>query len=236
MAENENEVFPQQEREDHYVWKGSPERNTTPNFDNKSDPEIWELFRNGNQAALTYIYQSYADKMYNYGCQFTNKHELVSDCIQELFTEIITKRKKLGKAFSIKFYLFKSLRRKLFRTMKKEQKLQKGASEGFNILEDASVKFIDQEFSTFQRKIITEECNKLSPRQKEALMLYFYEGLSYKEIALTLEMTRTKSARVLIYRAIDSLSSRLQQYKHLLYPLILLLLASKLFASLFLSA
>lgn len=231
MSENEKEVFSQQEQDNCYVWKDERKSGESVSFDNMPDRETWELFRNGDQAALTFIYQSYADKMYNYGCQFTNKHELVSDCIQELFTEIITKRKRLGQAVSIKFYLFKSLRRKLFRAVRKENKQQKRAqhkgSEGFNILEDGSVKFIDQEFSSFQKKIITEECNQLPPRQKEALMLYFYEGLSYNEIAMTLGMTKTKSARVLIYRAIDSLSSRLNKYKHLLYPLLPLLLASR---------
>jgi RNA polymerase sigma-70 factor (ECF subfamily) len=231
MSEKEKEIFSQQEQGDDYVWKEDLRNTAAVSFADKSDPEIWELFRNGDQAALTYIYQCYADKMYNYGCQFTDKHELVSDCIQELFTEIITKRKKLGKAVSIKFYLFKSLRRKLFRAIRKESKQQERAhlraSEAFNILEDGSVKFIDQEFSSFQKKIITEECNQLPARQKEALMLYFYEGLGYQEIAKTLGMTKTKSARVLIYRAIDSLSSRLQKYKHLLYPLLPLLLASR---------
>ena len=232
MSEQEKEIFSRPEQYNRYVWKDERNGDKLSSFDNRSDQETWELFRNGDEAALTFIYQSYADKMYNYGCQFSDKHELVSDCIQELFTEIITKRKRLGQAVSIKFYLFKSLRRKLFRAVRKEQKFQKNASssavEGFNILEDGSVKFIDQEFSSFQKKIITEECNQLPARQKEALMLYFYEGLSYKEIAKTLGMSKTKSARVLIYRAIDSLSSRLQKYKHLLYPLLPLLVASQL--------
>lgn len=232
MSEHEKEVFSQPVQDNRYVWKDERNGDKLSSFDNRSDQETWELFRNGDEAALTFIYQSYADKMYNYGCQFSDKHELVSDCIQELFTEIITKRKRLGQTVSIKFYLFKSLRRKLFRAVRKEQKRQKSAPtvavEGFNILEDGSVKFIDQEFSSFQKKIITEECNQLPARQKEALMLYFYEGLSYQEIAKILDMTKTKSARVLIYRAIDSLSSRLQKYKHLLYPLLPLLLASQL--------
>lgn len=205
-------------------------RNIRASEEIRSDKEVWEAFRNGDEAALVSIYQQYANKMYNYGCQFTRDEALVSDCIQELFTEIITKRKKLGDTVSIKFYLFKSLRRKLLRSLKKERKLldrhETIAREAFNILEDNSVRFINQEFTSLQKEIITEECNQLPPRQKEALMLYFYEGMSYREIAATIGMTRTKSARALIYRAIDSLSSRLQKYKHLLYPLWPLLLAS----------
>lgn len=232
MSEKEKKIYPQKIQSDNCVDKVNLRQNSIDQLNSLSDSEIWNLFRSGDEKALTFIYQSYADKMYNYGCQFTDKHELVSDCIQELFTEIIRKRKKLGKAASIKFYLYKSLRRKLFKLLKKENrlrsKLQIRAAEGFNILEDASVKFIDQEFSSFQKKIITEECNLLPPRQKEVIMLYFYEGFSYQEIAQTLGMTRTKSARALVYRSIDSLSARLKKYKHLLYPLLPLLLTIQL--------
>lgn len=200
---------------------------------NKTDSEIWSAFRRGDEEALVYIYREYVNKMYNYGCQFTSQKELVSDCIQELFTEIISKRHKLGSTASIKHYLFKSLRRKLLRVLKKEKKYRQAGEistlEGFNILEDTSVKFIHQEFTDQQKGIISSECNQLPTRQKEALLLYFYEGMSYKEIAETVGMSRTKSARALIYRAIDSLSQRLQKYKDILYPLWPLLLAGQIF-------
>lgn len=189
----------------------------------KYDAAIWREFRNGDEEALVYIYREYANKMYNYGCQFTGNKELVSDSIQELFTEIISKKQSLGDTVSIKFYLFKALRRKLLRVLKKEKMFlnrnDAAEHEGFNVLEDASIKFINQEFSDRQKIIITKGCNKLPCKQREALLLYFYEGMSYKEIAETMGMTRTKSARAIIYRAIDSLSVHLQRYKELLYPL-----------------
>ncbi len=196
----------------------------------QSEVEIWNAFKDGDEGALIYIYQEYANKMYNYGCQFTRQHEWVSDCIQELFTEMISKRHTLGDAPSIKFYLFKALRRKIVRRLKQEEKYirdeQYLSSENFNILKDTSVKFIDQEFSDQQKEIISKECNKLPPRQKEALLLYFYEGMSYQEIAQIIGMTRTKSARALIYRAMDSLSKHLLPYKSVLYPFWPFLLAT----------
>lgn len=211
-------------------YSGKVEEHHTPKLKvasdkdvSKSDAAIWREFRNGNEEALVYIYREYANKMYNYGCQFTRNKELVSDSIQELFTEIIHNKKNLGDTVSIKFYLFKALRRKLLRVLRKEKKYlsrnETAEHEGFNILEDTSVKFIYQQFCDYQKAIITKECNKLPCKQREALLLYFYEGMSYKEIAETMGMTRTKSARAIIYRAIDSLSEHLQRYKEFLYPL-----------------
>nr|WKN35781.1 sigma-70 family RNA polymerase sigma factor [Tunicatimonas sp. TK19036] len=198
-----------------------------------SDAEVWNAFRQGDEDALVLIYKKYTHKMYNYGCQFTLNHELVSDAIQELFTEMISKRHRLGDTSSIKFYLFKALRRKLLRRLKKEQKhvshQELTTQEGFNISGSSEMRFIHQEFSDQQKQIIAQECNQLPIRQKEALMLYFYESMSYREVAKTLGMSRTKSARALIYRAIDSLSVRLQRYKNLLYPLWPLLLSTTFF-------
>lgn len=201
-------------------------------YGTQTDATLWNAFRKGDEEALVYIYKEYANKLYNYGCQFTTEKELVSDSIQELFTEIISKRHQLGSTHSIKFYLFKALRRKLMRVLKKEKKYLSGNEltehAGFNILEDTSIKFMYQEFNQQQKAIIASECNKLPPKQKEALLLYFYEGMSYKEIAATTGMSRTKSARALIYRALDSLSVHLQKYKDILYPLWPVLLTSPL--------
>ncbi|WPP50348.1 RNA polymerase sigma factor [Catalinimonas niigatensis] len=232
--------FPMNEKQvdfRHYGERIEGEGNIKPprlpdNYSRQSEAAIWKAFRNGEEDALVYIYEEYANKMYRYGCQFSPKRELVSDSIQELFTEIISNRHKLGDTSSIKFYLFKSLRRKIFRALKKEKifisvdEAMKHAD--FNILEDSSLKFMYQEFSDQQKVIIAAECNKLPAKQKEALLLYFYEGMSYKEIAETIGMSRTKSARALIYRAIDSMSKFLQPYKDVLYPLWPFLIASAL--------
>ncbi len=188
-----------------------------------SDEVLWKAFRKGDEEALTCIYNQYVGKMYNYGCQFTQEREIVRDCIQELFVELIHKRRQLGNTASIKFYLFKSLRRKLMRSLKKKQLYvstkETHAPGNFKVLEDPCTKFIHQEVSQQTKTIITEGCNQLPAKQREALLLYFYEGLSYREIAETMGMTRTKSARVLIYRAIASLSSRLARYKEIFFPL-----------------
>ena len=197
--------------------------NSATNLAALPDRSIWRAFKKGEEKALTYIYEQYADKMYNYGCQLCQNQALVRDCIQELFVELISKKTNLGDTDHIKFYLFKSLRRKILRTLKRENlyvsDLDASQHSGFQILEDSSIKFIHQEFQEHQKTIIARECNELPYKQREALLLYFYEGMSYQQIAQTMGMTRTKSARALIYRALDSLSARLRRYKEFLYPL-----------------
>ena len=124
------------------------------------------------------------------------------------------KRSKLGNTDSIKFYLYKSLRRKLVRQLKKESKYSDSSIKGeFELELSPEVKIISEPDQKVQQELLEDAFNRLPVKQKEAVLLYFYEGLSYKEIASIMKMTKTKSARALLYRAIDTLNSILKENK-----------------------
>lgn len=192
----------------------------------KDESDIWEQFKNGNEYALTYIYRNYSDKLFNYGCQFTTKREIVEDCIQDLFIDLINRKKNLGKVISIKFYLFKSLRYKLLRELKKQGKLALKESfdsdQNFLINVSHEIKLINEQLSKDQKYLIKKYLNQLPPFQREALLLYFYEGLSYQQIADVLQTGKVKSSRALVYRAISSLSNLLVSYKDKLITIFLI--------------
>jgi hypothetical protein len=83
--------------------------------------EIWQNFKDGEEKAFIWIYKTYFDTLYNYGRQFDLDTEFVKDQIQDLFIYIRNNRKQLADVKSIKFYLFKSLRKKI--TVSKEAKI-----------------------------------------------------------------------------------------------------------------
>ena len=199
----------------------------------KSDFEIWRDFKSGSDSALTYIYRSHINELYNYGCQFTINKELVQDVIQELFIELLKKRKKLGDTDSIKYYLFKSLRRKLIRSLNKEKKyVPKNVNPvkgDFEIELSPELKIISEQDQKIRQKFLEDAFNQLPLKQKEAVLLYFYEGLSYDEIASIMKMTKTKSARALIYRAVDSLNQILKENKEKISFISILILIAVLF-------
>ena len=79
-------------------------------FDNKSDLEIWETFKSGDESAFIYIYSKYFNELINYGNQFTTDINLIEDCVQDLFIKIRKSRNKLGVIKkSIRLYLLISL-------------------------------------------------------------------------------------------------------------------------------
>src|SRR5690606_25688256 len=60
-------------------------------------------------------------------------------------------------------------------------------------------------FSNEQITLLEKACNTLPERQREAIILYFFEELSYAEIAEVMNIGKISSTRALVYRAIDSL-------------------------------
>ncbi|MDJ1469401.1 RNA polymerase sigma factor [Xanthocytophaga flava] len=181
------------------------------------EEQLWKEFRMGSNEALTTIYSQYVGKLYTYGRQFTSNGELVRDCIQDLFCELIQNRKNLGSTTSIKFYLLACVRNKLTRAIKKNGKhshlddIEEGNGFGveFLVQNEAFVEYFNLE----TKHTIENAFNKLPIKQREAVILYFYENLSYQEITDIMQIGKVKSTRALIYRSLESLSSLLYNFK-----------------------
>ncbi len=205
--------------------KIEPEKDVTINFTlghdkvlvEKDERVVWEGFLRGDESSLIYIYRKYANSLYRYGIQFTKQQELVSDCIQEMFYELIEKRSKLSPADSVKAYLFATLKRRLLRHLKREGLTQ--SLEGFNFELALNATFIYPVIEENEYAIIQNKLNDLPINQREVILLHFYEGLSYSEIAVIMGI-KVRSARALTYRALDSLKSQLQPHKNSLYAIV----------------
>ncbi|WP_186755368.1 RNA polymerase sigma factor [Echinicola salinicaeni] len=187
---------------------------------NEREPDIWREFQQGSELALAKIFNAYAHNLYNYGRQLTAHEDLVNDAIQDVFYQLIKSKHKISAANSIKHYLFSSFRRRLMRLIKQKRKMiyeENLEREGqFLISIDPDYHSIQTMFTVDQKKILEEACNQLPIRQREVLSLYFFEGLSYKEIASVMDFSQVKSARKLLYRALDNLNGRLHKHKDIL--------------------
>ncbi|MCV9387263.1 RNA polymerase sigma factor [Reichenbachiella ulvae] len=184
----------------------------------KEERYAWENFIKGDDQSLISIYRKYADVLYQYGQQFSKREVFVQDCIQDLFIELIEKRDRLGKANSVKGYLFSSLKRKIIRQLKKEDKIQ--LEEGFTFVFELPA--IPIELKEEDLVIVHQMINKLPSSQREVIFLYFYQGFSYADIAEVMGI-KVGSARILTYRALDNLKSSLGPHLDKFYFFLLFL-------------
>jgi RNA polymerase sigma factor (sigma-70 family) len=189
------------------------------NFADYTDAQIWQAFRDGNEEAFAYIYTSNAPLLYNYGRHMVNDPHLIEDCLHDLFVHIHTNRKTLGPTDAIKFYLFRSLRRRVTESVRRQLNYSKEVSPeqdyNFEVVLSPEQQIISDQSNFLQDSQLTEALNLLPKRQREALYLLYYNGLSYKEIAVIMDAeVRT------VYNQVHNALNNLKKHFH---PAILLL-------------
>ncbi len=194
-----------------------------PNNNSKiNESEIWIKFKNGDEEAFVWIYHNYFAVLYNYARQFNLNSDYVKDHIQDLFIYIRENRHKLSDVNSIKFYLFKSLRRRLLANRKQRFQIlslfgtENKAIFNIQITETPEVRIINQSLDDEKKAWISRSMTRLTARQREAVIYFYYEGMSYQEIAEIMGLKKVKSARKLIYRAIETLRKDIHGYKAIL--------------------
>lgn len=180
-------------------------------FESKSDSEIWMAFNDFDETAFNFLFRTYTPLLFRYGCQFSISEDLVQDAIQNLFIYLRTKRGTLSKVTSIKAYLFKSLQYELLKSIK-ESKYKSSVGleeleENFQIEVSIENSIISSEENKELIGQLRESIQKLSPRQRQAILLLYEEGLSYQDIAEVMNFSEVKSARKLVYRALDAIRS-----------------------------
>ena len=172
------------------------------------DSKIWNAFRNGSRDAFDYIFKHYASQLFAYGSQFTKDNELVLDCIQDLFVELWNRRQNISETTSIKFYLLRSLRRRIARTLQGIKRFET-ISEEFSYLEDkinfsAEHLIVLQEANRSKKASLRKAVQELTKRQREAIYLKFYQGLNNSAIASVMDLSES-SVMTLVSQAIRAL-------------------------------
>ncbi|MFD2932810.1 RNA polymerase sigma factor [Spirosoma flavum] len=174
-----------------------------------NDQQLWRGLRDGNESAFTAIFDRYHRTLYNYGSKLSTDSALIEDAVQEVFIDIWRMRATLLEDItSIKFYLYRSLRRRMHRM---QGKYQIGENideitdeEGTPTTSTEETVRIEQESRELLTRRIQELLAHLPKRQVEALTLYYYDDFGINEIAQIMDVNE-KSVRNFIHRALTSL-------------------------------
>jgi len=170
--------------------------------------QLWETLRAGKRDGLAELFDRYYSSLYDYGVKIIADGNFVKDSIQKLFLKLWDKRDSLDSPKSVKAYLLVSLRRILLR--KKKQKKNRYQRNGEYLKKNFETNFskedliIQEELEDEKKEILVEAINQLSGKQKEALFLRYYHGLTNKEIAEVMDINY-QSVKNNIYRAIKNI-------------------------------
>ena len=151
-----------------------------------NDDELWEGLKQGNKELFLALYKKYYHALLFIGLKEIRDSSLVKDSIQQLFLYLWEKRETIGAAKNIKSYLVSSFLRKLNQDWKKTGKDSALELTADNHSEDPQPNPEERLISKDQQgrlgKLLMGRINALPNRQKELIVMRFYEGLSYDEI------------------------------------------------------
>ena len=148
------------------------------------EKEYWTNIETGDIKAYSEVYIFYYKKLYNYGRKFTQDTTLIEDAIDEVFIMVWTNRQKLSTIRSPHSYIFSSFRNNIFKKLRAAKTIHDLELRGENDIEfsiDAII--INREVDAARKLKIEKALSEITTRQKEAIFLRFYEGLSYEEVA-----------------------------------------------------
>src|SRR6185312_16068274 len=81
------------------------------------DLSLWNEYRSGNADAFAELIRVHYPDLLHYGTRFTRDTGLVKDCLQDLFMELWINRESICGTSFVRYYLLRSLRRKLARKL-----------------------------------------------------------------------------------------------------------------------
>ncbi|MEX0719295.1 MAG: sigma-70 family RNA polymerase sigma factor [Balneolaceae bacterium] len=173
--------------------------------------KLWEESRTGNSESLSKIFCYTYSQMFNYGYKIVQDEDIVKDCIQELFMNLWYNRNEVSEAHSVKSYLLSSLRRIIFRRLKKQINRTKRnyeySRDMFAEMYNVEELMIHFETKEKQKQQLLEALQALSKRQKEAVYLKFFNGLSNSEISEVMELNKQS-----VYNHISKAIQKMQDF------------------------
>ena len=173
---------------------------------------LWNKMLNGSDEAFSIIYKSYSVSLYVYGLKFTTRQDIIEDCIQDLFINLLKNHKKISRGDNIQFYLLKAFRNNLFRLLKREKVYQEPSANqyDFQVVFSIEQSIIDKEEENEKSRLLVDSLKSLSSRQKEAIYLRYTKGFEYRQVASIMNM-EVESCRNLISRALTKLRKSLKE-------------------------
>ena len=171
------------------------------------EKEYWTNIETGDIKAYSEVYVFYYKKLYNYGRKFTQDTTVIEDTIDEVFIMVWTNRQKLSTIRSPHSYIFSSFRNNIFKKLKADKTTHDLELMGENDIEfsiDAII--INREVDAARKLKIEKALSEITTRQKEAIFLRFYEGLSYEEVAGIMNIS-VKATYKIMARALKDLKN-----------------------------
>ncbi len=157
---------------------------------NLTDDRLINLYEQGQNEAFDELLNRYKDKLYTYIYMIVQNRELAEDVFQDTFTKVIVtiKQRRYNEKGRFLGFLFRVAHNLIVDIYRQEQYAQfvNPTEAGYDLFNDKDLcdpsledQMTDQQIRQDVRRLI----NFLPDNQQEIIMMRFYKGMSFKEIA-----------------------------------------------------
>ena len=186
----------------------------------KTDKNLIDAHLQGDKEAFGEIVRRYGDSLLGYLTKICRNREQAKDLFQDTFRKVHEKAHTL-RGSQIKSWLYTIATRVALDALRKDSRVrmvsldQSGDCEGDNCPELATVAVAaecddpsQEAAKAEQKELVRRAVESLPDRQRVTLVLAYYQGLSYREVAGVLDCS-IGTVKTQMFRALRTLAQRL---------------------------
>jgi RNA polymerase sigma-70 factor (ECF subfamily) len=173
-----------------------------------------ERVQAGDRAAFDGLSAQYWDALWRYAYRHVQASDVADDVVQDVLFDLWCRREKLDPNRPVRAYLFGAVRRHALELLRHERVVNRAATTYDPIvvagigthIHDAADDVEQQDFIQALERLLTT----ISPRRREILLLRWWHGLPYDEIASVVGLG-VSAVKMHVHRAVAQFRPLLEQ-------------------------
>lgn len=176
-----------------------------------SDEKLMILCAQGNLEAFSSLFHRYQKKILNFAWRYLNDRVSAEDILQKTFLRMFLSRKGFKKKASFAAWLYTIARNLCWDESQKTHRRMQAQNDKHDALDGQQPDPLERLEQNELRESVREAISLLPPRQRTAIILSKYQGMSLSEIAAVLGCSEG-AVKQLIHRALLALKKNLAPY------------------------
>ncbi|WP_167020426.1 RNA polymerase sigma factor [Chitinophaga sp. Cy-1792] len=144
----------------------------------------------GDEKAFTRLLVTHSGPLYSFLCKHLDNNALAEEIVQDVFTQIWQTRETLAEIRNFRTFLYVISRNRMLNELKKIARERKQRQEWISHQPSNSPLQEDQQTIEEQHNLVDNAISKLPPQQQKVWLLNRREGLTYKQIADEMHISR----------------------------------------------
>lgn len=196
-------------------------------MDLTEDKDLYIKLRAGDEQAFQTLFRKYYSSLCRFAHQFLKDREQAEEAVQDMFVKIWEKRETLNIDTSVKNYFFRSIRNHCLNQIQHEKIKKQYETRMLDLArQETETEPFFLEVDLIRR--IEKSIDSLPPKRKEIFRLSREEGMKYKEIAETLDLS-IKTIEAQMGLALKHLREELKDFSTYLTTLLYIFRKNKSF-------